>query len=40
MLVGVTEQMDDFISVLEATVPSMFVGMSDSYRQGRVIILL
>ena len=34
MLVGVTEQMEDFIAVLEATVPSMFRGMTESYRKG------
>ena len=34
MLVGVTELMEDFIAVLEATMPVMFDGLSENFRQG------
>lgn len=33
-LVGVTEQMEDFIVLLESTLPHMFHGITDRYRQG------
>nr|CAG4638535.1 EOG090X088H [Cyclestheria hislopi] len=34
LLVGVTEQMEEFIAVLEATIPSFFKGALKLYRQG------
>ncbi|OQV15820.1 Heparan sulfate 2-O-sulfotransferase 1 [Hypsibius exemplaris] len=33
-LVGVTEEMEDFVALLEATLPSMFRGASDLYLHG------
>jgi len=34
MVVGVTEQMEEFIAVLEATIPSFFKGALKLYREG------
>nr|CAG4648716.1 EOG090X088H [Polyphemus pediculus] len=34
LLVGVTEQMEDFIAILEATIPIYFKGALELYRQG------
>lgn len=34
LLVGVTEQMEEFVAVLEATLPNFFKGALKLYRQG------
>ena len=34
MLVGVTEQMEEFVAVLEATLPSFFKGALKLYQEG------
>ncbi|XP_071947251.1 heparan sulfate 2-O-sulfotransferase 1-like [Antedon mediterranea] len=35
LVVGLTEEMEDFIAVLEATVPSMFTGALELYQHGK-----
>lgn len=34
LLVGVTEQIEEFVAVLEATLPQIFKGALKLYRQG------
>ncbi len=36
LVVGVTEQMEDFVAVLESALPCFFRGALDLYRQGRI----
>jgi heparan sulfate 2-O-sulfotransferase HS2ST1 len=35
LLVGVTEQMEEFVAVLEATLPNIFKGALKLYRKGK-----
>lgn len=39
LLVGVTDQMEEFVAVLEATLPMYFKGALDLYRQGGFLCL-
>lgn len=34
LLVGVTEQMEEFVAILEVTLPNIFKGALKLYRQG------
>ena len=36
LLVGVTEQMEEFVAILEATLPMYFKGALQLYRQGNI----
>ena len=38
LLVGVTEQLGDFVALLEATLPRMFHGATTLYTEGEVLI--
>ena len=40
LLVGVTEQLEEFVAVLEATLPMYFKGALSLYRKGIVYCLL
>lgn len=39
MLVGITDQMEEFIVVLEATMPRLFSGLTEMIREGDVLII-
>lgn len=38
LLVGVTEELEDFIMMLEAALPRFFRGATDLYRTGKVVL--
>lgn len=38
LLVGLTEQMQEFVAVLEATLPSLFKGALKLYRKGTTLM--
>lgn len=39
LVVGVTEEMEDFVAVLEATMPRFFTGALEIYRTGQLTYL-
>lgn len=40
MLVGVTEELEDFVMMLEAALPRFFKGATELYRKGMIAVFM
>ena len=40
LLVGLTEELGDFVAVLEATLPRFFAGATELYNSGKEILVV